>query len=165
LYSGSIFDLEDSPEIEAHLKPLDLYRALKPMGIPSQQTQLEDRDQSSMTLRILGYKRLTPYLARRLRASTQGDVLQEIYYSVDEEPLVTIHRRQFEKHRLSDIAVKETIFYPRQVFIESHATPKSVMLQFEDIQFLTLLENQDWSLTVPHETARVYLGGEMEEAG
>ncbi len=32
-YHGSIFDLEDSPEIQSHLKALDLYRALKPGGV------------------------------------------------------------------------------------------------------------------------------------
>ena len=30
VYEGNIFSLSDSPEINSHLKPLDLYRALKP---------------------------------------------------------------------------------------------------------------------------------------
>jgi hypothetical protein len=33
VYHGSIFDLEDSPDIESHLKARDLYRALKPMAV------------------------------------------------------------------------------------------------------------------------------------
>ncbi|MDD5226273.1 MAG: hypothetical protein PHV97_03690, partial [Candidatus Omnitrophica bacterium] len=41
VYHGSIFDLEDSPDIESHLKARDLYRALKPMAVDPRRAKVE----------------------------------------------------------------------------------------------------------------------------
>ena len=106
VYRGDIFTLEDSPDIESTLKPLDLYRALKPMAIPLPQTEIKNLEGGNISLRIMGMRQDKPYLARRILATKEGDVQVEIYYSFEEKPMTIIRRSNFKENFARRIVIK-----------------------------------------------------------
>ena len=144
--TGSIFDLEDSPDIEAHLKPLDLYRALKPMAIFPDRSHIDDWKADLITLSVFGQRHLTPYLQRKLFVSSQGDILKEIYYSFTEVPFLTIRRTDFQTFGLADSRGSGKVFYPKQIVIDTHPRQKSIALTFDSLRFFSYLEKTDWPL-------------------
>lgn len=158
VFFGNIFELEDSLDIETHLKPLDLYRALKPMALFLRQASIENWSHDKIILRAYGKKHEGSYLARRMTTNHQGDVTKEIFYSFDEQPLVSIYRSNFQKFRLADSGSKKPITYPQQILIESDKTGQQTVLFLEKIHFFSRLENQDWSLTLPPNTQIIHLG-------
>ncbi|MDD5671666.1 MAG: hypothetical protein PHN49_08510, partial [Candidatus Omnitrophica bacterium] len=157
VFSGNVFELQDSPEIESHLKPLDLYRALKPLVIPAQNASIETVDQNSVTLRVLGENQRFIYLARRILANRQGDIMREIYYSFQGEPVVTIYRNKFQKSKLADYPNRKNIFYPKEVLIENGSSNRKTLLEFEDVKFYSFLAEQNWDLNVPADTQFIHL--------
>ena len=149
--TGSIFDLEDSPDIDAYLKPLDLYRALKPMAILQEQSLIEQWTHDAITIRVHGQKHLTPYLARKVDVSHEGDILREIYYSFSEEPYLTISRHNFHQFKLKDSASSLKISYPQKITIH-YPRDKAVALSFTQIKFYSYLDEQDWIINTPSNT-------------
>jgi len=157
IFTGNIFDLENSPDIESHLKPLDLYRALKPLAVPQKFSSIEGWNKKTVALKVFGRNHFEHYLSRRLVTSQKGDVFKETYYSFDEKPTVTIYRSNFQKYRIADSQYKKKVVYPQRIYIESESIDKRVDLIFDHIQFYSFLEKQDWSLTAPPTTPLINL--------
>lgn len=164
IFSGNIFDLQDSPDIEAHLKPLDLYRALKPIAIPTGQSEIENWGRDTVTLKIFGKKRFSPYLSRRLFTTETGNVFKEIFYSFEEKPTVTIYRSRFHQFLIQDSRYRAKVLYPRLIEIESHALRKSIQMQFEQIQFFSLLGDEAWQVSHDPDAMEVFLDDPLATA-
>lgn len=161
VFVGSIFSLADSPDIESHIKPLDLYRALKPMMVPLHRSIAESWDQDVMMVKVFARDRQSSYLSRSFIASHEGDILKEIYYSRKEDPLVTIHRMKIGSFQLEDGTLKNPIFYPQAIRIDSNSK-QSTLLAFHGIRFFAFLENANWLLDLPKTTRVIDL--EKDEA-
>ena len=115
VYSGSIFDLQDSPDIESHLRALDLYRALKTMALPIAKTRIENKDKKTITLTADSMHYKSAYIARKVQASSKGDVFKDIFYGPDGKPETEISRSQFKEVKNGD----KKNFFPNQVDIRS----------------------------------------------
>ena len=148
IYRGNIFELEDSPEIESHLKPLDLYRALKPMAIPLKNASVENWDGETVLLKINGERDGRPYLARRLVATEEGETQVETYYSFEEKPVLTIRRAEFKRVR--------SYFFPHRIKIEDlgvqepglERKPNETVFLFEKIDFMASVPDGEWYFPV-----------------
>ena len=155
---GSIFDLEDSPEIQSHLRALDLYRALKPGAIPMERmTSLPKRD-GNVSIRIKKGKSGT-LLSRELLVSPKGDVLEEVFYSPEGMPAVEITRSDFSEIR--NKTLPKTVF-PRRIEITAHPLQpeggvKKTVLTFSRLELLSAIPESDFAITLPENTKRVNL--------
>ncbi len=114
-FSGSIFDLEDSPAIHSHLKALDLYRALKPSAIP-QNAKIETRPDGGMRIEVAG----KTGLERELFASPAGDILKEIYYRKDGNVKAIIERGEFKPVWKGK---KESFYFPEKILVRNFYSP------------------------------------------
>lgn len=155
VYEGNIFVLSDSPDIESHLKPLDLYRALKPLAIPLDEAAVESQDKDYTGLKVYAKRHDKPYLARRLLATSEGDVPFEIYYSENEEPATIIRRSDYRKIPLPDEGSKEKVVFPRQIEIESAARKNKTLLLFKKIEFPSRFLNETWGNAYPKDVKRI----------
>ncbi len=151
-FEGNIFDLEELPDIESHLNPLDLYRALKPMALPAPDVQVESWDEKNVNLKVYGRKNQQPYLARRLATNIEGDVLWETYYNFDEKPQVVIRRSDYKDTHETDLGEKETIIYPHEVSIESKGRSRKTVMIFDRMMFRSLIEDASWNFSIPADT-------------
>jgi len=151
-FHGNIFDLEDLPEIESHLNPLDLYRALKPMVLPSRQVYVESWNKKEVHLKVFGNKDHRAYLSRRLKANFEGDILWETYYSFDEKPQVMIERSDYQNRHPTDEGDEQEIVYPHQITIESQTKSRKTVLIFNQVKFLSFVEEAMWNFSIPDDT-------------
>ncbi len=149
VYEGDILDLQNNPEIESHLRPLDLYRALKPITMAEGETLVESVGANWVTLQIWRQSATNQYLSRRLFVSPEGDVLKENFYQPDQMPSMTIERSEFYRFFSPVRDFREPVIYPRRILVESAEPSRSVLLLFEEIRFFSLLDQQDWSLGAP----------------
>lgn len=158
-YQGSIFDLEDSPEIQSHLKALDLYRALKPGVIPVERMSATLEKDGGVLIKITKGKS-GPALSRELTASRKGDVSREVFYSTDGTPATEIRRSDFKeiKNKQSPAAV-----FPFRIEIEVYsksapaAGTKKTILIFDRLELLSEIQDSEFALSVPEKTRRVNL--------
>ena len=151
-FQGNIFDLDDSLEIESHLKPLDLYRALKPAAFPSAETIMKEWNREEIRIQILGRWEDDPYLAREMVASLQGDVKEETYYSPLEEPTLIIRREGFRKISPKKKGGRNAVIFPEHVNIESPETGEMTSLFFKSIRFSPSFESEAWTFPLPEGT-------------
>lgn len=97
IYRGTLFDLEDAPNIESHLRPRDLYRALK-FSMAVENPQIEDLPEG---LFQLTETRTNPqgasYVARQIVANEKGQVVREIFYTPKAIEDVRIQRSDFKE--------------------------------------------------------------------
>ena len=124
-FQGTIFDLEDSPEIHSHLKALDLYRALKPWLVREENTALE-KNVRGLTLLKIGPQ-------RQVWVNVQGDVLKE-EYGAEGKTKTIIERSDFKKINQDG---KEKFYYPFNILIKNtvEAGSKQTELAFESVEF------------------------------
>ncbi|MDP3921425.1 MAG: hypothetical protein Q8R76_11540 [Candidatus Omnitrophota bacterium] len=158
LFRGNIFQLQDSPEIESHLSALDLYRALKPVAIPYENSEIETISEHLVTLNV--YARRpgeNRHLYRRVSMTKTGHVVQEKYYANDETPTVSIHRGKFQI--VDDPATKtqEAILFPHTILIESMEKPITTSLVFDHLEFPAGFSSEDWLFPIPEGTATTEL--------
>lgn len=158
-FRGNIFELEDSPDIESHLKPLDLYRALKPKSIPADKTILQKWTGGLFFLNISDENRGVPHLARRMLVTKDGQVQEEVYYNDDGKTDVIIQRLKFKNFNFVD-GTGDNIPYPGKILISSAIGGLKTMIDFNQIQFFALLENQNWDLSVPPDIERIEIADE-----
>ena len=83
VYSGNIFDLENSRDIESHLKPLDLYRALKFFAVPEDAFEIEDSRGKSVLASVKGNRGI---LSSYIHAQGQFGELMSVV-AEDRQPL------------------------------------------------------------------------------
>ena len=156
IYHGSIFDMEDSPDIESHLKPRDLYRALKPLAFDPDRTEIERNDPVSVTLNVYNQKHGEKSLARKLYLAPEGDVLGEIYYGPEGQPLTQIQRYDFREIP-ADVSSFHSIIFPKKITIISPATKKGSALFFANVKALDSADPLEFILRVPPGTKEVFL--------
>ena len=152
LYRGDALDLEDDPEIESHLKPLQLYRALKTAAIPMEQSVIEAWGEHTVTLKIYGKNHNQSYLLRRLLSTMQGDVQQETYYNFKEQAVLTILRSNYRAVKERRMDHTPSMIFPFQIRMETKATGSKTSLRFQKIKPRSFFSNQEWLLEVPSDT-------------
>ncbi|MCM8775182.1 MAG: hypothetical protein NC930_02340 [Candidatus Omnitrophica bacterium] len=145
LFHGDIFDLADSPDIDFHLNPLDLYRALKPLAVPYEGTEIERWGRDILRLKIHSEKgREKSYLSRELIMNTQGDVSLETYYSFKGEPILVIRRLEYRQIKIPDAAMRNKITFPYRIEIESSSAKKETKLLIQQLRFPDVFTEEEW---------------------
>lgn len=156
IYHGSIFDMEDSPDIESHLKPRDLYRALKPSAFDPDRTEIERNDAVSIMLNVYNEKRGGRSLERKIYLAPEGDVIGEIYYSPEGQPLTQIQRYDFREIP-AEVSSFHSIIFPKKITIISPSTQKGSALFFANVKALDSVDPLEFILRVPMGTQEVFL--------
>jgi len=156
VYHGSIFDLEDSPDIESHLKARDLYRALKPIAVDPRRAKVERT--SSLVTNLDVYSQNGPggALARRLYLTPEGDVRGEIYYGANGRSVTEIQRYDFKEFR-GHVGIYDSIIFPKKITIISPETQKGTALFFSNVKALDTVDSLEFLLSVPDGTKEVFL--------
>ncbi len=164
VYKGNIFSLEDSPAIESHLRPLDLYRAFKPMAIPLEHTQTAPREDSSVSLKVTrpaGEKELP---VRDITVSAKGDIVSEAYYALSGKISVKIKRSEFEKTGESIQGVESA--FPKKIWLRSYQEAGSshqTVFRFGKITFLPEIAEKDFTFPLPEETKELELQDDLSQ--
>lgn len=127
-FTGTIFDMEDSPDIHSHLKALDLYRALKPGLLRPENTVMEEGEHGLVML-----KTETAATQRQVWVNLEGDAVKEQYGS-DGKLKTEIERTRFRKISLEG---KENFYYPYEISIKRAAPDgaQQTELIFESVEF------------------------------
>ena len=155
LYQGNIFALEDSPAIESHLRAWDLYRALKPMVIPSDNTAVASLE-GGLTAVTVSRMGENPGLARDIKVSSEGDILSEVYYGWNGSISLEIQRSEFEKTGIETSGVPAV--YPRNIQIISHKKTSAedkiteTVFSFKNADFLADFAESDFKIPLPENT-------------
>ncbi|MBN1689131.1 MAG: hypothetical protein JW893_08530 [Candidatus Omnitrophica bacterium] len=156
VYQGTIFDLEDSPDIESHLKPRDLYRGLKLAFIPRDKSELVYQNGNMTILNVQGDYRGTPYLSRRLLINQTADVLEETYYDFEGNPTLDIRRSDFRSIEIPESGFDRKVVFPFRIELEclkkNHGEIEKTILYFEKITFRPWIEETAWNLTGSEKT-------------
>jgi len=152
---GDIFELQYDPDTHIQLRPLDLYRALKPILIEGTQTRVTDWSEDSLRLNVIKNKDPGPgnYISRSLLVTKKGDVIEETFYTPKEEPSIKITRRDFSEHKMKDLNRK--VPYPKITEILSLEEDRKTTLIIREIKLY--LHPQEWPAkrfpeTIPVET-------------
>ncbi|HNX68371.1 MAG TPA: hypothetical protein PLL75_02750 [Candidatus Omnitrophota bacterium] len=156
IYHGSIFDMEDSPEIESHLKPRDLYRALKPMAVNPKEAGVERTNSVITSLDVYGKKRDGKYLKRKLYLTPEGDVRGELFFNSDGKPVTEIQRYDFREIP-ADVGTFHSVIFPKKITVISPETKKGSAIFFARVQPLDSIDPLEFLLRVPEGTKEVFL--------
>lgn len=132
---GDIFKLQYDPDTHLQLRPLDLYRALKPMLIEEGQAHVTDWKENTLRLNIFKKKESGggSYIARSLSVTKQGDITEEVFYTPAEKPSIRITRKDFLEIKMKDL--KRKIPYPKITEILSLEEDRKTTLIIRDAQF------------------------------
>lgn len=156
VYHGSIFDMEDSPDIESHLKARDLYRALKPLAVDPRRTKIERTNSVITSLDVYGRNEGESSLVRKLYLAPEGDVRGEIFYDPDKRPVTEIQRYDFREIR-GRAGAYDSIIFPKKVTIMSPETKKGSAIFFSRVKALDTVDLLDFILRTPPGTKEVFL--------
>jgi hypothetical protein len=156
VYHGSIFDLEDSPDIESHLKARDLYRALKPMTVDPRRTRIERTNSLVTSLDVYSQKDATGTLVRKLYLTPEGDVRGEIYYGTNGRSVTEIQRYDFKEFR-GRSGTYDSIIFPKKITIVSPETQKGSALFFTKVTAQDTIDPLEFLLRIPPGTQEVFL--------
>jgi hypothetical protein len=162
VFQGNIFQLEDSPKIQSHLRALDLYRSLKPMTFSEAQSSLKKEKNGNMLVEIRKASGNTNL--RTLLVSEEGDVLEETYWDKQSKPIVTIRRSEFKDTKDE----KKPFSFPRQILIESNQETsggkgsKKTTLTFKNVDFLSDIDDASFALHLPKDTKKLVLADDLE---
>ncbi|MCB9799949.1 MAG: hypothetical protein H6757_04240 [Candidatus Omnitrophica bacterium] len=153
LFKGDIFDLEDAKDIELHLKPINLYRALKPMSLLAHQAAIEKNEKDSVVVGLYRKQQDQNRIVRELQISPQGDVSKETFFDSHEQPVVQIERNSFKERDVVGTDSKRKVVYPDEVFINTLDEGRQTDLKFKAIKFYTSLAEESWNLNIPTGTS------------
>ena len=156
VYHGSIFDLEDSPDIESHLKARDLYRALKPMAVDPSRTKVERTNSAITSLDVYGRSEDEGTLVRKLYLTPEGDVRGELFYDSKKRPITEIQRYDFRELR-GHVGSYDSIIFPKKITILSPETKKGSAIFFTRVTALDTIDPLEFILRVPPGTQEVFL--------
>jgi hypothetical protein len=156
VYHGSIFDLEDSPDIESHLKARDLYRALKPLAVDPRRTKVERTNSAITNLDVYGRNDDEGKLVRKLYLTPEGDVRGELFYDPKERPVTEIQRYDFRELR-GPVGSYDSIIFPKKITIASPETKKGSAIFFTRVTALDTIDPLDFILRIPPGTKEVFL--------
>ena len=156
VYHGSIFDLEDSPDIESHLKARDLYRALKPMAVDPRRTKIERTNSAITSLDVYGRNGNEGALERKLYLTAEGDVRGELFYNYKERPVTEIQRYDFRELR-GHVGSYDSVIFPKKITIMSPETKKGSAIFFTRVTALDTIDPLEFILRVPPGTKEIFL--------
>ncbi len=156
VYHGSIFDMEDSPDIESHLKARDLYRALKPMAVDPRRTKIERTNSAITSLDVYGRSDNQGTLVRKLYLTPEGDVRGELFYNPEERPVTEIQRYEFREIP-GRVGSYDSIFFPKKITITSPETKKGSAIFFTHVTPLDTIDPLEFILRFPPGTKEVFL--------
>jgi hypothetical protein len=156
VYHGSIFDLEDSPDIESHLKARDLYRALKPMAVDSRRTKIERTNSAITSLNVYGRNETKETLERKLYLTPEGDVRGELFYDSKERPVTEIQRYDFRELQ-GHVGAYDSFIFPKKITITSPGTKKGSAIFFSRVTALDAIDPLNFLLRVPPGTKEIFL--------
>jgi hypothetical protein len=156
VYHGSIFDLEDSPDIESHLKARDLYRALKPLAVDPRRTKVERNNSLVTSLDVYGRGNREKELERKLYLTPEGDVRGELFYDARQRPVTEIQRYDFREFR-GQSGSYDSIIFPKKVTITSPETKKGSAIFFTRVTALDTIDPLDFLLRIPPGAKEVFL--------
>jgi hypothetical protein len=156
VYHGSIFDLEDSPDIESHLKARDLYRALKPMAVDPRRAKVERTNSAITSLDVYGPKGAEGALVRKLYLTPEGDVRGEIFYGAKGRPVTEVQRYDFREIR-GHVGTFDSIIFPKKITIVSPETQKGSAIFFTQVRALDTIDPLEFILRTPPGTKEVFL--------
>ena len=156
VYHGSIFDLEDSPDIESHLKARDLYRALKPIAVDPRRTKIERTNSAVTSLDVYGRNDNKEALVRKLYLTPEGDVRGELFYNSEGRPITEIQRYDFREFR-GHVGSYDSIIFPKKITITSPETKKGSAIFFTRVTALDTIDPLEFILRVPPGTKEIFL--------
>lgn len=156
VYHGSVFDLEDSPDIESHLKARDLYRALKPLAMDPRRTKVDRTNSAITSLDVYGQGDKAGKLVRKLYLTPEGDVRGELFYNAEERPVTEIQRYDFYELRNHANSLGPVIF-PKKITIVSPETKKGSAIFFTKVDALDAVDPLEFLFRVPPGTQEVFL--------
>ena len=156
VYHGSIFDLEDSPDIESHLKARDLYRALKPLTVDPRRTKVERTNSLVTNLDVYSQNGAEGALVRRLYLTPEGDVRGEIYYGANGRSVTEIQRYDFKEFR-GHVGIYDSIIFPKKITIVSPETQKGSAIFFSKVTALDTIDPLEFILRTPPGTKEIFL--------
>ncbi len=160
VYSGSIFDLEDSPELHSHLKALDLYRALKPMLLsPSKKIERGLAGKDLHRLRITGNRGLE----REVYADENGEILREIYFKNGKAATI-VERSDFRNIKRP----KDSFTFPWRIMIRNPGQAQGnflkTVLTFESADFAPFKNDSGFFYDFPEDARQIDLSEEFRTA-
>jgi hypothetical protein len=156
VYHGSIFDLEDSPDIESHLKARDLYRALKPLAVDPRRAKIERTNSAITSLDVYGRNEKEGALVRKLYLTPEGDVRGELFYNAEGHPVTEIQRYDFREIP-GHAGSYGSIIFPKKITILSPETKKGSAIFFSQVTALDTVDPLEFVLRVPPGTKEVFL--------
>ena len=156
VYHGSIFDLEDSPDIESHLKARDLYRALKPLTVDPRRTKVERANDLVTQLDVYTQKGAEGPLLRRLYLTPEGDVRSEIYYGANGRSVTEIQRYDFVEFK-GRSGSYDSIIFPKKITLISPETQKGSAIFFSKVTPLDTIDPLEFIFKVPPGTEEIFL--------
>lgn len=166
LYYGSIFDLEDNLRINSHIKPLDLYRALKLNAISVKQARIDSIQGKTVSIAIDGTFQKKSYFKRLLSITQNGDVPLEYYFRPEGGIDAMITRSNFVLHKKQGLSGKESYVFPEQVSVEEpgndHNPTRTTTLFFSNFEFNPEIAFKDWQIPVPEETKKINISEDFE---
>lgn len=156
LYHGSVFDLEDSPEVESHLKLIDLYHALKPSMFDPQKTEVETVSDIKIGLNVYEDNGDERYLSRKIYMTPAGDVAGEIFFDPKGRPSTEIQRHDFKEIKES-VGSFKSIYFPKKITIISPETGKNTAIFFNKVTPLDSIDAYQFLLRIHKGTKEVFL--------
>lgn len=156
VYHGSIFDMEDSPEIESHLKPRDLYRALKPSAADPRHIEIGRNNLVITHLDVYTKKGDREYLSRKLYLTPEGDVRGELYFNAEGRIVTELQRYDFQNFGMSGRNAPSLIF-PKKITLLSPETKKGTAIFFAKVSAVDPVDSLEFLLRVPEGTQEVFL--------
>ena len=158
LYQGNIFELSDSPELESHLKPLDLYRALKMTAIPYNQRIIwRHLPEGGSQIQLYSNKNGEAFLSREIYSTPADDVTREIYFSPDGKGQLDIKRSDFRRIEYKLFRQKEVFYFPVKIEMINHEKQLRTVFYFQEVSFPGNFTEKEWFLMAPQDTKIIRL--------
>lgn len=162
LFKGNIFDLEDNDEFNSHIKPFDLYRALKPLPLLADEITLDNFSGDLATLMVWANDENTDYVKRKVIASSSGQVLQEQFLNPDGAVEKEIMRASYKEVAAND-GSRDTFFMPHDIRLTDHIENQETRLVFHQIKLIQTPPMLRWDLEIPSDT-EIFIFPEIQTA-
>lgn len=162
LYKGNIFDLEDDHEIHSHIKPFDLYRALKPLPLNAEEITIGKITKEKATLMVWANNGDTDYVKRRVTADHQGHVIRDQFFNSDNVIQKDIMRSSYKAIALEK-KDQESLQMPHDIHIIDNDSGQTTHLEFQTMRLLWGQTNVDWNINLAEDT-EIFVFPEIQTA-